>query len=154
MRCALFLTARWAWIFSKEQRSGAAFCRSFIYRNSWRPGRNSLTRREETVPVRSRDGAIFTGMDSQGKLCQADRNRAFERFACTDGRLEPKQGRGSRPAGWGSRFCEYPVLEDYFLSALQLPGRGVMVSVRILPGKAFETPEVFIKNFSYRKVFS
>ena len=34
------------WIFSKEQRSGAAFCRSFIYRNSWRPGRNSLTRRK------------------------------------------------------------------------------------------------------------
>ena len=45
-RRALFLTARWAWIFSKEQRSGAAFCRSFIYRNSWRPGRNSLTRRK------------------------------------------------------------------------------------------------------------
>ena len=44
--CALFLTARWAWIFSKEQRSGAAFCRSFIYRNSWRPGRSSLTRRK------------------------------------------------------------------------------------------------------------
>ena len=43
---ALFLTARWAWIFSKEQGSGAAFCRSFIYRNSWRPGRNSLTRRK------------------------------------------------------------------------------------------------------------
>ena len=44
---AVFLTARWAWIFSKEQRSGAAFCRSFIYRNSWRPGRNSLTRRKK-----------------------------------------------------------------------------------------------------------
>lgn len=28
-------------------------------------------------------------------------NRAFERFACTDGRLEPKQGRGSRPARLG-----------------------------------------------------
>lgn len=29
------------------------------------------------------------------------RNRAFERFACADGRLEPKQGRGSRPARLG-----------------------------------------------------
>lgn len=29
------------------------------------------------------------------------RNRAFERFACTDGRLEPKQGRGSRPTRLG-----------------------------------------------------
>ena len=41
-----FLSLSHSWIFSKEQRSGAAFCRSFIYRNSWRPGRNSLTRRK------------------------------------------------------------------------------------------------------------
>ncbi|MFR6589498.1 MAG: hypothetical protein ACLURV_04190 [Gallintestinimicrobium sp.] len=39
--------------------------------------------------------------------------------------------------GWGSRFCEYPVLEDYFYPPAAAR-RGVMVSVRILPGKALK----------------
>ena len=88
------------------------------------PGRNSLTRRRKNCSCQKQRRSDFTGMDSQGKLCQADRNRAFERFACTDGRLEPKQGRGSRPAGWGSRFCEYPVPEDYAVTLKDVPGNG------------------------------